>query len=62
MKKLIIVGAGGFGREVYNWAMDVQKVNNEWKIGGFLDKNPRALEKYDNYSCQLLAIRRISTE
>ena len=46
MKKLIIIGAGDFGREVLNWAMDVEK-ENEWEIIGFLDNNPRARDGYD---------------
>ncbi len=49
MKELIIVGAGGFGREVYRWAKDIEKVSNSWRVIGFLDDNPSALEGYQNY-------------
>jgi sugar O-acyltransferase (sialic acid O-acetyltransferase NeuD family) len=40
MKDVVIVGAGGFGREVYNWAMQSLD-SNSYKIKGFLsnDKN-----------------------
>ncbi|MEM7790574.1 MAG: acetyltransferase [Verrucomicrobiota bacterium] len=44
MKKLIIVGAGGFGREIYAWAGSHPDANKEWKICGFLDDNRSALK------------------
>lgn len=44
MKKLIIVGASGFGRELLQWCKDVQKVKNEWDIAGFIDDNLAALD------------------
>lgn len=47
MKRLLIVGAGGFGREVLCWARDVEPTQSEWKIGGFLDANPAALNGFD---------------
>lgn len=47
MKKLIIVGAGGFGREVYNWALADADCGREWEIAGFLDDNLAALDKFD---------------
>lgn len=47
MKRLIIIGAGGFGREVLQWALDCEKVQNEWKVTGFLDDNFAALDGYD---------------
>ena len=36
MKQLVIMGAGGFGREIANWAVDAG-----WRVRGFLDDNPR---------------------
>lgn len=39
MKDLIIVGAGGFGREAYYLA----KTINKWNIKGFIDDNVNAL-------------------
>lgn len=37
MKKLIIVGAGGCGREVLQWALSSPKNNREWVVAGFID-------------------------
>jgi len=44
MKKLIIVGASGFGREVVQWVEDINAGSPEWNILGFLDDNPNALD------------------
>lgn len=41
MKRCLVVGAGGCGREVLSWALHVNQF--EWKIAGFLDSNPLAL-------------------
>lgn len=46
MKKLIIIGAGGFGREVYAWARDCKEHLSEWYVHGFIDDNPAALDRY----------------
>ena len=50
MKNLIIIGAGGFGREVLQYALDTQASSNagEWNVAGFLDDNANALS---GYSC-----------
>lgn len=45
MKRCLVVGAGGFGREVVSWALDVEQ--SEWTIAGLLDANPRALDGKD---------------
>lgn len=37
MKKIIIVGAGGFGREAYYLIKDINNVKPEWELLGFLD-------------------------
>jgi sugar O-acyltransferase (sialic acid O-acetyltransferase NeuD family) len=37
MKKVIIYGAGGFGREVHRWAEDFFNVQSDLKFYGFLD-------------------------
>lgn len=44
MKRLLLVGAGDFGREIYGWCLDVK--NPDWVIGGFLDDNLAALQGY----------------
>lgn len=47
MKQLWIVGAGGFGREVYSWASAHPDCGVDWEIAGFLDDNPAALDGFD---------------
>jgi sugar O-acyltransferase (sialic acid O-acetyltransferase NeuD family) len=49
MKNLIIIGARGFGREIYNIATQCKEFNNEWLIKGFLDDNKKALDNFKNY-------------
>lgn len=39
MKKLVIIGAGGFGREVAWLVEEINKVNKEWNLIGFVDDN-----------------------
>ena len=39
MKNLIIVAAGGCGREVLQWAKDINRIENRWNIKGFIDDN-----------------------
>lgn len=46
MQRLVIVGAGGFGREVLGFAASSSSNGSEWFIGGFLDRNAHALERY----------------
>jgi len=43
MKDIIVVGAGGCGREVANWIEDINAVNETWNILGFIDDNENAL-------------------
>lgn len=45
MKRCLVVGAGGFGREVVSWALDLEQT--EWRMAGLLDSNPRALDGKD---------------
>lgn len=42
MKRLLIAGAGGYGKEVFFWAKDIQKEDNLWGEIGFIDDNPDA--------------------
>jgi sugar O-acyltransferase (sialic acid O-acetyltransferase NeuD family) len=41
--KLVIAGAGGFGREVVAWARQSLQWEREWSLKGVIDDNPRAL-------------------
>ena len=47
MKKLFIVGAGGFGREVYAWAIHHPDCGQAWELAGFLDDDASVLDDYD---------------
>ena len=44
---LYIIGAGGFGREVYSWACDALDFDNTYNFCGFLDDKPDALLNFD---------------
>ena len=46
MKKLLIVGAGGFGREVLQWAKAMNIQSEIWGPINFLDDNLQALDQY----------------
>ncbi len=39
MKDIVIIGAGGFGREVAWLIEDINKINKQWNIKGFIDDN-----------------------
>lgn len=43
MKNLVIIAAGGCGREVLQWAKDVNRIGKQWSIKGFIDDNLQAL-------------------
>ena len=49
MKHLIIIGARGFGREVYNIALKSRGYNIDYDIKGFLDDKTDALDGYNGY-------------
>jgi sugar O-acyltransferase (sialic acid O-acetyltransferase NeuD family) len=46
MKNLIIIGAGGFGREVLTMAADNPCRGVDWEIKGFLDNRPGILDGF----------------
>ncbi len=50
MKNLVIIAAGGCGREVLQWVKDINEAGNipRWHIKGFIDDNLAAL---DNLIC-----------
>lgn len=56
MKKIIIIGAGGYGRELLQWIKDINQVSPTWEIAGFIDDNPQAL---DGIECDYSIIGRI---
>lgn len=49
MKNLIIIGARGYGREVYNLAMQCVGYHSDYVVKGFLDDKSDALVGFDNY-------------
>jgi len=50
MKKLLIIGAGGFGRDLYAWASQHPDCGRQWKLAGFLDDNPDALKPLGSFA------------
>ena len=46
MKQLIIVGAGGFGREVLSWALQNPECGQKWVVKGFINDITDALDGY----------------
>lgn len=49
MKNLLIIGARGFGREVYNLFLACQASGLDMVCKGFLDDKKDALDGYENY-------------
>jgi hypothetical protein len=49
VKNLIIIGAGGFGREMFAAAREAVGYGEDFVIKGFLDGNPDALRGYAGY-------------
>lgn len=48
MKSVVIIGAGGFGREVLEIFKDQNKISKSWNILGFVDENKRLQSKILN--------------
>jgi sugar O-acyltransferase (sialic acid O-acetyltransferase NeuD family) len=49
MERLVIVGAGGFGREVFSMIREINQVRQTWEVIGFLDDNPASLDGFSHY-------------
>lgn len=49
MKNLLIIGASGFGRDIYDMAKESIGYGTEFTIKGFLDLNLDALKEYSYY-------------
>lgn len=49
MKKLVIIGAGGFGRSIYHIATESVGFNSIFEIKGFIDDNTAALDGFTGY-------------
>ena len=50
MKKLHIIGAGGFGRECHVWASQHADCGKAWAIAGYLDDNSEALKPFGDFA------------
>ena len=57
MKKIIIVGAGGCGREILQIIKDINAISHKWEIKGFIDDN---LASLDGKECDYRVIGRVS--
>lgn len=49
MKKLVIIGAGGMGRTIYNNALESVGYPEKFVVKGFIDDNLNALDGFPNY-------------
>ena len=49
MKNLLIIGARGFGRDIYGLAMECHGYQKDYQIKGFLDDKKDALDTFNNY-------------
>ncbi len=49
MKELLIIGARGFGREIFNLAKNCKGYCTEYEIKGFLDDKSDALDNFEGY-------------
>lgn len=49
MKNLIIIGAGGMGRVMYDMARESYGYGDIFEIKGFIDDNINALDNFENY-------------
>ena len=49
MKRLLIVGAGGFGREMFAAAREALGYGEDFIVAGFLDDNLHALDGFSGY-------------
>lgn len=57
MKQLVIVGAGGMGRTIYDMACENDGHNKEFVIKGFIDDNIHSLDGFENYPPVVSTIR-----
>lgn len=49
MKNLIIIGAGGLGRQMFAWAKECKGYLENFDLIGFLDDNLHALDGFEGY-------------
>lgn len=49
MKDLVIIGAGGMGREIFYHAMECEGYEKEYRIKGFIDDNIHSLDSFEGF-------------
>jgi len=49
MREILIIGARGFGRKVFDLISSIKSFNNNYCVKGFLDSDSCKLEGFDNY-------------
>lgn len=49
MRKLIIIGAGGMGRTMYDLARESHGFGTDFEIAGFIDDNRESLDGFEKY-------------
>ena len=49
MKQLVIIGAGGMGRVMYDMSRESLGYGTDFEIKGFIDDNIHSLDKFSNY-------------
>ncbi len=49
MKRILIVGAGDFGRELFCWMTTDPRHGVEWEVAGFLDDTTNSHEQHAHY-------------
>ena len=49
MRHLVIIGAGGFGREVYGVAREAVGYGTDFDVKGYLDAKADALAGFEGY-------------
>lgn len=53
-KDLVIVGAGGHGRELFSTVAAINALDPTWSVLGFVDDDPRHLERVDRLGSSVL--------
>ena len=62
MKNLVIIGAGGYGREVLNLVIHCNESTKQLSIKGFIDDNISALDNFQGYPPILSSIKNYKIE
>ena len=61
MKNLVIIGAGGMGKQLWSFAQQCRGYGSEYVIKGFIDDNRSALDGFVGYPPILDTIKDIES-